>query len=98
MDGAAYVSQWYIYCLPPCVRYPPCVIPSGIPPGETFDYVVPINSSGQHGTYWAHAHSTVRTSLYRLLVKLTIIQLGSIRRRIAYPPCVASFERILSIR
>ena len=30
---------------------------SGIPPGETFTYVVPINESGQHGTYWAHAHS-----------------------------------------
>ncbi|KAF8128210.1 Fet3 ferroxidase [Boletus edulis] len=30
----------------------------GIPPGQTFDYVVPINSSGQHGTYWAHAHAT----------------------------------------
>ncbi|KAH7882384.1 Fet3 ferroxidase [Phlebopus sp. FC_14] len=29
----------------------------GIPPGQTFDYVVPINSSGQWGTYWAHAHS-----------------------------------------
>ncbi|KIY47458.1 ferroxidase [Fistulina hepatica ATCC 64428] len=30
----------------------------GIPPnGGTFDYVVPINSSGQAGTYWAHAHS-----------------------------------------
>ncbi|EIW77038.1 Fet3 ferroxidase [Coniophora puteana RWD-64-598 SS2] len=30
----------------------------GIPPGQTFDYVVPINSSGQTGTYWAHAHAT----------------------------------------
>ncbi|KIK41685.1 multicopper oxidase [Suillus luteus UH-Slu-Lm8-n1] len=29
----------------------------GIPPGQTFDYVVPINSSGQSGTYWAHGHS-----------------------------------------
>ncbi|KAG8216479.1 Fet3 protein [Butyriboletus roseoflavus] len=29
----------------------------GIPPGQTFDYVVPINSSGQHGTFWAHAHA-----------------------------------------
>lgn len=29
----------------------------GIPPGQTFDYVVPINSSGQVGTYWAHGHS-----------------------------------------
>ncbi|KAF8551775.1 Fet3 protein [Imleria badia] len=29
----------------------------GIPPGETFDYLVPINSSGQHGTFWAHAHA-----------------------------------------
>ncbi|KIJ14567.1 Ferroxidase [Paxillus involutus ATCC 200175] len=30
----------------------------GIPPGQTFDYLVPINSSGQYGTYWAHAHSS----------------------------------------
>ncbi|KZP14645.1 multicopper oxidase [Athelia psychrophila] len=29
----------------------------GIPPGQAFDYVVPINSSGQWGTYWVHAHS-----------------------------------------
>jgi len=29
----------------------------GIPPGESFTYVVPINSSGQYGTFWAHAHS-----------------------------------------
>lgn len=29
----------------------------GIPPGQTFDYVVPINASGQVGTYWAHGHS-----------------------------------------
>ncbi|TFK49373.1 Fet3 protein [Heliocybe sulcata] len=29
----------------------------GIPPGSTFTYTVPINSSGQHGTYWIHAHS-----------------------------------------
>jgi len=28
----------------------------GIPPGETLSYVVPINSSGQTGTYWVHAH------------------------------------------
>ncbi|KAF9226367.1 Fet3 protein [Gyrodon lividus] len=30
----------------------------GIPPGQTFDYLVPIDSSGQHGTYWAHAHAS----------------------------------------
>jgi len=29
----------------------------GIPPGQTFDYLVPINASGQWGTYWIHAHS-----------------------------------------
>ncbi|OBZ77891.1 Iron transport multicopper oxidase fio1 [Grifola frondosa] len=28
----------------------------GIPPGQSFDYVVPINSSGQWGTYWVHSH------------------------------------------
>lgn len=31
---------------------------SGIPPGETFTYVVPINSSGQTGTYWVHGHAS----------------------------------------
>lgn len=30
----------------------------GIPPGQSFDYVVPINSSGQWGTYWVHGHSS----------------------------------------
>ncbi|KAI9454356.1 Fet3 protein [Russula earlei] len=30
----------------------------GIPPGQSFDYVVPINSSGQWGTYWVHAHAS----------------------------------------
>lgn len=30
----------------------------GIPPGGTFDYIVPINSSGQWGTYWVHGHSS----------------------------------------
>ncbi|KAJ8087400.1 ferroxidase fet3 [Marasmius tenuissimus] len=30
----------------------------GIPPGGTFDYVVPINASGQWGTYWVHAHAS----------------------------------------
>ncbi|PBK70630.1 Fet3 protein [Armillaria solidipes] len=29
----------------------------GIPPGGQFDYVVPINSSGQWGTYWVHGHA-----------------------------------------
>ena len=33
---------------------------SGIPPGGQFDYVIPINSSGQWGTYWVHAHASVR--------------------------------------
>ncbi|KAG9311709.1 Fet3 protein [Chiua virens] len=31
----------------------------GVPPGQTFDYLVPINSSGQYGTFWAHAHANV---------------------------------------
>ncbi|OAX35604.1 Fet3 protein [Rhizopogon vinicolor AM-OR11-026] len=41
----------------------------GIPPGQTFDYAVPIDSSGQVGTYWAHGHANgiyvdgLRTSL-----------------------------------
>ncbi|KIM52502.1 Ferroxidase [Scleroderma citrinum Foug A] len=41
----------------------------GIPPGQTFDYLIPVNTSGQWGTYWSHAHSLgqyvdgLRTSL-----------------------------------
>ncbi|GLB39058.1 putative ferroxidase [Lyophyllum shimeji] len=30
----------------------------GIPPGGQFDYVVPIDTSGQWGTYWVHAHAS----------------------------------------
>ncbi|KAJ3506458.1 hypothetical protein NLJ89_g6860 [Agrocybe chaxingu] len=30
----------------------------GIPPGAQFDYVVPINTSDQWGTYWVHAHAS----------------------------------------
>ncbi|KAF8156788.1 ferroxidase [Crassisporium funariophilum] len=30
----------------------------GIPPGGQFDYIVPINSSNQWGTYWVHAHAS----------------------------------------
>ncbi|KXN86655.1 Iron transport multicopper oxidase fio1 [Leucoagaricus sp. SymC.cos] len=30
----------------------------GIPPNGDFDYVIPINSSGQWGTYWVHAHAS----------------------------------------
>lgn len=29
----------------------------GTPPGESFDYVVPIDTSGQWGTYWIHSHA-----------------------------------------
>ncbi|KAA1476163.1 ferroxidase [Dentipellis sp. KUC8613] len=29
----------------------------GVPPGQSWDYVVPINSSGQWGTYWVHSHA-----------------------------------------
>lgn len=32
---------------------------SGIPPNGDFDYVIPIDSSGQWGTYWVHAHASV---------------------------------------
>ncbi|KAL5512657.1 hypothetical protein ACEPAG_2923 [Sanghuangporus baumii] len=30
----------------------------GIPPGQTFHYVVPVNESGQWGTFWIHAHAS----------------------------------------
>ncbi|KAF8630296.1 hypothetical protein AX15_003009 [Amanita polypyramis BW_CC] len=30
----------------------------GIPPGEEFDYVIPIDTSDQWGSYWVHAHAS----------------------------------------
>ncbi|KAF5360236.1 hypothetical protein D9757_012888 [Collybiopsis confluens] len=48
MDGAVGVSE--------CPR-------SGTPPGESFDYVVPINSSGQWGTYWGQYVDGLRAPL-----------------------------------
>lgn len=30
----------------------------GVPPGQSFDYTVPISTSGQHGTYWVHSHAS----------------------------------------
>ncbi|PFH50518.1 multicopper oxidase [Amanita thiersii Skay4041] len=30
----------------------------GIPPGAQFDYVIPIDTAGQWGTYWVHAHAS----------------------------------------
>nr|BAU94255.1 laccase [Pholiota microspora] len=30
----------------------------GIPPGASFDYMVNINTSGQWGSYWVHAHAS----------------------------------------
>ncbi|THG94600.1 hypothetical protein EW026_g6904 [Hermanssonia centrifuga] len=29
----------------------------GVPPGQSFDYAVPIDTSGQWGTYWVHSHA-----------------------------------------
>ncbi|TFY82857.1 hypothetical protein EWM64_g1163 [Hericium alpestre] len=29
----------------------------GIPPGQSWDYHVPVNESGQWGTYWIHSHA-----------------------------------------
>ncbi|KAG5650754.1 hypothetical protein H0H81_011166, partial [Sphagnurus paluster] len=30
----------------------------GIPPGGKFDYQIAVNASGQHGTFWVHAHAS----------------------------------------
>ncbi|EGO03467.1 Fet3 ferroxidase [Serpula lacrymans var. lacrymans S7.3] len=30
----------------------------GIPPGQTFHYSIPVNTSDQWGTYWVHAHAS----------------------------------------
>ncbi|KAF8989715.1 Fet3 protein [Cyathus striatus] len=29
----------------------------GIPPGQSFTYTVPVDTSGQFGTYWVHSHA-----------------------------------------
>ena len=32
---------------------------SGIPPGQQFTYVIPIDTADQWGSYWVHAHDSV---------------------------------------
>ncbi|KAF8956295.1 Fet3 protein [Flammula alnicola] len=44
----------------------------GIPPGAQFDYVIPVNTSGQWGTYWVHAHASVRPYVDGLRAPLLI--------------------------
>ena len=64
MDGADGITEWYISnSYGNLTFYILTVRPSGIPPGGQFDYVVPINSSGQWGTYWVHAHAGVSFEL-----------------------------------
>ncbi|EDR04578.1 multicopper oxidase, ferroxidase [Laccaria bicolor S238N-H82] len=46
-----------IYHLLPLYLVTKTVCPFGIPPGGTFDYIVPVNTSDQWGTYWVHGHS-----------------------------------------
>ena len=43
----------------PIIRHAYLLSVSGIPPGQSFTYEVPINASGQWGTYWVHAHAAV---------------------------------------
>lgn len=49
---------------------------SGIPPGGQFDYIVPINSSGQWGTYWVHAHASVGSLLngFNVMIDVQILR------------------------
>jgi iron transport multicopper oxidase len=56
MDGAMGITQWWALTWTFTLQLL-MILPSGIPPGQSFDYVVPINSSGQHGTFWAHSHA-----------------------------------------
>ena len=57
MDGAQGITEWYLNFFLSFVVL--TSLPSGIPPGGQSDYVVPINSSGQWGTYWVHGHAGV---------------------------------------
>lgn len=58
---------------------------SGIPPGETFTYVVPVDTSGQWGTYWAHSHYKVLPPLCGSCLSISH-PTGPIRRRPAHAP------------
>lgn len=39
---------------------------SGIPTGQGWDYMVPVSTNGQHGTYWWHSHANVRYSVSKV--------------------------------
>ena len=73
MDGADGITEWYYFSqslLFILVFYSDVsrlTFTSGIPPGGQFDYVVPINSSGQWGSYWVHAHSGVSFENFRAI-------------------------------
>ena len=60
MDGALGVSQWYAPSLSISLFDGSLIVyRSGVPPGQSFDYAVPIDTSGQWGTYWIHSHAFV---------------------------------------
>ena len=65
MDGAIGVTEWWASYLYTSSSSPNSAT-SGIPPGGNFDYVVPVDTSGQWGTYWVHAHSHVGPSVLLL--------------------------------
>ncbi|TCD65750.1 ferroxidase fet3 [Steccherinum ochraceum] len=57
-DGAQGVTQCTSHLPPPTYTFNYPTPTSGIPPNQSFDYVVPVNTSGQWGTYWTHAHAS----------------------------------------
>lgn len=78
MDGAQGVTEWsVILFLVYRTFIHKCI--SGIPPGGQFDYVVPINSSGQWGTYWVHAHASVCTQFHDTFLSFLTPFSGTIR-------------------
>lgn len=40
-----------------------------MPPGESFDYTIPLSIDNQWGTYWVHSHAGVST-IERLLAAM----------------------------
>ena len=55
-DGAVGVSQWYARLKDDDTEALRCIF-SGIPPGQTFNYVIDAAASqSQTGTYWYHSH------------------------------------------
>jgi hypothetical protein len=70
------------------------IVFSGIPPGQSFDYVIPVNSSGQWGSYWVHAHSLVRQLAITWVQPHSLISLNRVNMSMASErPLLSTLQR-----